>query len=141
VATDDDLARYRASWYTDAALRTSAERKANPLPFALEALEDLFHYADDEEGGFGRFRSKLESGVPWSEDAVECLERVLADPPPDLGRLVREQAGVVVWTEGPHGDTRGDDAAHEAWLRRAVPRLRAMLDRYIAEHAAAEAGS
>lgn len=141
MATDDELARYRASWYTDTALRESAERKANPLPFALAALEDLFHWVDRTEEGFGRFQMKLSGGVPWCEDAVECLELVLADPPADLGRLVREQAGVVVWTKGPHGETRGDDAAHEQWLRRAVPRLRAMLDHYIAEQAAAEAGS
>jgi hypothetical protein len=130
---DDDFARYMSESFPDVVLRRSAERKADPLPFALDALEDLFGHEDDKEQGFRRFRQKLEQFVPWADDAVQCLELVLADPPEDLGRRVREAAGVVVWVQVPGGERPGDDAANVEWLQSTVGRLRAMLDSYVAE--------
>ena len=130
---DDDFARYMAEEFPDAVIRRSAERKAEPLAFAMDALEDLFRYEDDKEQGFRRFRQKLEQFVPWADDAVQCLEAVLADPPEDLGRRVREAAGVVVWVQVEGGRRPGGDEANVAWLRETVARLRAMLDEYVAE--------
>jgi hypothetical protein len=82
-------------------------------------------------------REKLESFIWWADDAVQCLERVLADPPPDLGRIVRERAGVEVWVEDGGSERVGDDAAHERWLRETTGRLRAMFDEYVARKTAA----
>ena len=129
---DDDFARYMSESFPDLVLRRSAERKAEPLAFAMDALEDLFGHEDDKEQGFRRFRQKLEQFVPWADDAVQCLELVLADPPEDLGRRVRDAAGVVVWVQVPGGERAGDDAAHVEWLRSTVARLRAILDEYVA---------
>lgn len=119
--------------FFDEIQRDTARRKADPLPFALEALEDLFAHRDDIEDGFGRFAHKMEEFFWWADDAVQCLELVLADPPADLGALVRRRAGVVVWVEDAGGGHPADDAATEAWLRQAVPRLRSMFDAYVAE--------
>jgi hypothetical protein len=110
--------------------RDSEQRKADPLPFALEALADLFGYVDYAEEGFQRFQRKMASFFWWADDAVQCLELVLADPPAELGQKVRD-AGVVIWIEGgsPHA---ADAAETEQWLREAcVPRLRSMFDDYV----------
>jgi hypothetical protein len=124
--------------FFDDVQRDSERRKADPLPFALEALEDLFAHRDDVEEGFRRFQGKLEAFFWWADDAVQCLELVLADPPPDLGKVVREQAGVVIWlTDG--GLHQADAAQTETWLRETcVPRLRSMFDAYVAEQTAAQ---
>jgi hypothetical protein len=116
--------------------RDSERRKADPLPFALEALEDLFANRDDVEQGFRRFQAKLEDFFWWADDAVQCLELVLANPPERLGRIVREQAGVVIWlTDGALH--QADEPQTEAWLRdECVPRLRSMFDSYVAEKTA-----
>jgi hypothetical protein len=90
---DDDFAAYMAGDFWDDVVRKSAERKADPLPFALDALEDLFRHESDKEAGFRRFQDKMEGFLPWADDAVQCLELVLADPPPHLGDLLRNEAG------------------------------------------------
>lgn len=134
--SDSDFARYLREDLWDDVVRDSADRLANPLEFAVEALEDLFSEESDKEAGFRRFQEKLESFIWWADDAVQCLERVLADPPPDLGRIVRERAGVVVWVEDGGSERVGDDAAHERWLRETTARLRAMFDEYVARKTA-----
>lgn len=131
-----DFAEYMGNEFWDDVVRDSEERLANPLPFALEAIEDLFRHESDKDQGFRRFQMKLESFLWWADDAVQCLEKVLADPPAHLGDLVRHQAGVVIWVPGPTGEVIGDEAAHEAWLRATVARLRAMFDAYVAEKTA-----
>jgi hypothetical protein len=109
-------------------VRESEARLADPLPFAMEALEDLFLHESDKEQGFRRYQSKLESFFWWADDAVRCLEKVLAAPPDNLGALVREHAGAI-WA----GDEIGDDAAHVAWLRATTERLRSQFDAFVAE--------
>lgn len=117
--------------FFDQVQRDTEQRKANPLPFALEALEDLFGGRDDLEEGFRRYQSKLEAFFWWADDAVQCLELVLADPPPNLGQLMREQANVVIWITDD-GIRQADAAEREAWLRdTCVPRLRSMFDTYV----------
>src|SRR5712691_1607677 len=131
-----DFAEYMGNAFWDGGVRESEARLAHPLSFAIEALEDLFRHESDKERGFERFQAKLESFPWWADDAVQSLEKVLADPPPNLGEVVRHQAGVVIWVPGPTGEVIGDDAAHEAWLRTTVRRLRAMFDSYVAEKTA-----
>jgi len=67
--------------FWDDVQRDSDERLANPLPFALEALEALFRYESDKERGFARWQRKMEQGIWWADDAIQCLEKVLAAPP------------------------------------------------------------
>lgn len=134
--SDSDFARYVSDEMWDDVVRESAERLAHPLDFAVDALRDLFSRESDKEAGFGRFEAKLESFPWWADDAVQCLERVLADPPPDLGRIVRERAGVVIWVEDGGGERVGDNEAHEQWLRETTARLRAMFDDFIARKTA-----
>jgi len=136
----DDFARYVSDEMWDDVVRESAQRLANPLDFAVEALRELFSQESNKEAGFRSFEEKLESFIWWADDAVQCLERVLADPPPDLGRIVRERAGVEVWVEDGGSERVGDDAAHERWLRETTGRLRAMFDEYVARKTA-ESGS
>jgi hypothetical protein len=117
--------------FFDEIQRDTERRKADPLPFALEALEDLFGNRDDVEEGFRRYQMKLDSFFWWADDAVQCLELVLANPPENLGQLMREQANVVIWiTEGEL--RQADYAESEAWLREVcVPKLRSMFDTYV----------
>ena len=131
-----EFAEYMGDEFWDDVVRDSEERLANPLPFALEALEDLFSQESDKERGFQRFQLKLESFLWWADDAVQCLEKVLSDPPAHLGDLLRHQAGVVIWVQGPTSEAIGNEAAHEEWLRATVARLRAMFDAYVHEKTA-----
>ena len=127
---DDDRPAPDFSNFWEDVGRRSEERLADPLTFSLKALRDLFRVADNDEQGLANYQDKLESFFWWADDAIQCLERVMADPPPDLGRLVREQAGVIVWRDGGPAD----DAGTEAWVREIVPQLRRMYDAYVAEH-------
>lgn len=130
--------------FWDEIVQDSERRLAAPLGFALEALSDLFAEESDKERGFVRFERKLQGALWWADDAVQCLERVLAEPPSDLGRRIREDAGVRLWNRTPAATTPADDDAHVAWLRAVVPRLRTRFDAFVAERLAAaqaEAGA
>src|SRR4051812_2010844 len=83
--------------------RDSEARLAEPLPFALEAIEDLFRHESDKERGFARWQRKLEQSIWWADDAIQCLEKVLAEPPAKLGDLVREH-GINIWVQGSDGE-------------------------------------
>jgi len=110
--------------------RDSEQRLADPLPFALEALEDLFGV--DMSQGFKRWRNKMGMAIWWADDAIQCIEKVLAAPPPNLGELIRDRA-IHVWVQGPDGEELGDPAAHVAWLRDTAVQLRAAFEAFIVE--------
>lgn len=56
----------------------------------------------------------------WADDAVRCLELVLADPPEHLGDLIHHEASAPLVRDGPTGLVIGDAASHVAWLRETV---------------------
>lgn len=111
--------------------RDSDARLADPLPFALEALEDLFRHESDKERGFVRWRRKMDQAIWWADDAIQCLEKVLAAAPANLGDLIREH-GINIWVQHRGTEVLGDAQAHVDWLIATTRRLRDMFETYIA---------
>lgn len=126
-----DFDPYNDDAFWEEVARDTEARLADPLPFALDALEELFRYEDDKERGYARWHAKMEQGIWWADDAIQCLEKVMAAPPADLGDLVREH-GINIWVQGPDGETIGDAQAHADWVRATTRRLRESFDAYVA---------
>ena len=95
--------------------RDTEARKAAPLAFAFEALEDLFRHEDDEERGHVRWQRKMEQAIWWADDAIQCLELVMASPPANLvavsspfyqtNRLYALDSGGALWVSVTGGRT------------------------------------
>jgi hypothetical protein len=59
--------------------RTSRRGSPTRCPLRCRQL-GLFRHEDDLERGFQRFEMKMDQGIWWADDAVQCLEKVLANP-------------------------------------------------------------
>lgn len=122
---------YNDEAFWDDVQRESDARRATPLPFAVEAVEDLFRHESDKERGFVRWQRKLEQSIWWADDAIYCLEHVIANAPPDLGETLREH-GINIWVQGPDGEMIGSPQDHVDWLRKSTLRMREMFETYVA---------
>ena len=122
---------YNDEAFWDEVSRDSERRRAQPLQFALEALEDLFRYETDKERGLVRWQLKIDHFLWWADDAIQCLEQVLAAPPQNLGELILDH-GIKIWIATADGETVGDPQAHVAWLRAKALRMREMFDGHVA---------
>ncbi len=112
----------------DEIVADSEARLADPLGFVEEVLERLFLHEHDDERGLGRWHDAMDNGIWWADDALACLDKVLSDPPPDLGARIRAHAAPVL------GDgVIATDEARVAWLRAMVERMRAAFEVKIAE--------
>lgn len=110
--------------------RDSEARLADPLPFALDALDELFGV--DATQGFRRWRRKMDQGIWWADDAIQCIEKVLAAPPANLGELIRDR-GIHAWVMRNGSEELGDAQAHVDWLRDTAAKLRADFEAFLAE--------
>ncbi|MGH2411367.1 MAG: hypothetical protein ACRDGS_13525, partial [Chloroflexota bacterium] len=59
----------------------SETRRAHPREFAAEALESIFADASDEEA-LGAWRRKVAQFPWWAEDALYCIDAILAADEP-----------------------------------------------------------
>jgi hypothetical protein len=104
----------------------SRARRAAPLEFVGEVLEVL---RDSDLEGFSTFwRSRVTAYRWYADDALECLDRVLAAPPPDLRERLQALTGFALNHAGP---TQVTPYSHEdvvAWLRDLAARMRAVYD-------------
>jgi len=68
----------------------SESRRAHPRIFAAEALESIFADASDEEA-LGAWRRRVARFPWWAEDALYCIDAVLAgdEPLDDLAAEAR----------------------------------------------------
>lgn len=103
----------------------SRERRADPLACLAEFLKTFWTDNTDKEVRLlWQHRIRL---APWyAEDMLYCLDTVIANPPPELGKFVRERGGVYLY----HNDgsaTLSNDAETLAWLRQIAQEFRAIL--------------
>lgn len=131
--TYKDFDPYNDDEFWDEVQRDSEARLADPLPFVIAVLEELFRYESDKERGLARWQRKMEGGIWWADDAIQCIEKVLANPPANLGDIIRNEAGVVIWVPGETGEVIGDAKAHVDWLESTARRMRAMFEDYVAQ--------
>jgi hypothetical protein len=122
---------YNDESFWDEVQRDSDARRAAPLQFALDAIEDLFRHESDKERGFIRWQRKLEQSIWWADDALHCLENVIANSPLNLGEILREH-GINIWVQTPDGEAIGDSQAHVEWLRNSVLRMRGLFEKHVA---------
>ena len=102
----------------------SARRRAAPLSFFAQFLSDIWKGSTPEEADYS-WRVKVEH-YPWyADDALYCLNAVLADPPDDLLDIMREHG----WLSLEHEmDAQGVERPYS--FDDVVDWLRDMRDRY-----------
>jgi hypothetical protein len=107
--------------------KQSAERRANPRGFLCEFLQTYWQdYTDDEQRQL--WERQVEQ-YPWyAEDVLVCIDAVLADLPPDLGRLLEECGSIHV---GEPGDPPPEESAYAGWLAALRRRLGQVYDQAI----------
>jgi hypothetical protein len=73
--------------------------RADPQAFFIELLHTL--WGDHEEAQTLAEWRRLCTKVRWyAQDAVECLDHMLANPPPNLAELMQEE-GSIMLDSGP----------------------------------------
>ena len=101
-------------------------RRADPLKFLCEVIEPL---RDSDVDGFLKiWRTKATYYRWYADDAMYCLDRVLADPPADLIERIREGTGFVLNHVTPSAVTPYSHAEVVAWLRDLGDKMRAIYD-------------
>ena len=101
-------------------------RRADPLKFVCEVIEPL---RDSEVEGFLKiWRTKATHYRWYADDAMYCLDRVIAEPPPDLIDRIREGTGFVLNHVTPAKVTPYTHAEVVAWLRDLATKMRAIYD-------------
>ena len=101
-------------------------RRADPLKFVCEVIEPL---RDSEVEGFLKiWRTKATHYRWYADDAMYCLDRVVAEPPPDLIDRIREGTGFVLNHVTPDKVTPYTHAEVVAWLRDLATKMRAIYD-------------
>lgn len=104
----------------------SRERRAEPLKFVCEVLEPL---RDSElETLLKMFRIKATHYRWYADDALFCLQRVLAAPPANLRESIRQGTGFVLNHVTPTEITPYSQADMVAWLRDIYDKLRVIYD-------------
>jgi hypothetical protein len=108
----------------------SARRRAAPLDFFAQFLSDIWKGSTPEEAGY-LWRVKVEH-YPWyADDALYCLNAVLADPPDNLLDIMREHGWLALEHEM---DAQGVERPYS--FGEVVDWLRNMRDEYRAVYEA-----
>jgi hypothetical protein len=78
--------------YVDAARQA---HRADPQAFFVELLQSL--WGDREEAQVLAEWRRLCTKVRWyAQDAVECLDHMLANPPPNLVELMQDEGSIML---------------------------------------------
>jgi len=104
----------------------SRARRADPLAFVCEVVEPM---RDSEEEGFLKiWRTKATYYRWYADDAMYCIDRVLAAPPADLVERLRTGTGFSLHhTEPMNRDAYTHDEV-VAWLRNLRDKMRVVYD-------------
>jgi hypothetical protein len=114
----------------------SKARRAAPLEFVGEVLELL---RDSELEGFLKFwRSQVASYRWYADDALACLDLVLATPPPDLRERLQARTGFVLNHVSPTRVTPYSNADVIDRVRDLKTRMRAVYDEVLRAEALGE---
>lgn len=101
----------------------TTRRRAAPLEFFREILKAVWMDNTPEEA-LALWKTRAAAGGTFARDALECLDHITTNPPPDLIVLMQENG----WLYLTHEDeTPLDFDEHVAWLRAEIERLRSAL--------------
>ncbi|HVA88533.1 MAG TPA: hypothetical protein VNL71_01700 [Chloroflexota bacterium] len=105
----------------------SEARRAHPRVFAAEALESIFADAADQEEALGAWRRKVARFPWWAEDALYCIDAVLAgdEPLDDIAAEARLPVG---------------SQAVRDWLAARITPLHVAFDEVVREQSSRPAG-
>ncbi|HEX3854879.1 MAG TPA: hypothetical protein VHW01_28150 [Polyangiaceae bacterium] len=100
----------------------SRARRADPMKFVCEVIEPL---RDSDVDGFLKiWRTKATCYRWYADDAMVCLERVLANPPSDLVEQMRQGTGFVLNHVTPSKITAYTHDEVVEWLRGLAEKMR-----------------
>jgi hypothetical protein len=107
----------------------TAKRRAEPREFLREVLKLWMDNTPDD--ALALWKGRLLAGGSFAKDALEILDKTIADPPPDLIELMKENG----WLHLIHEDEDGEETPftfdeHVAWLREQTERLRAAFQEH-----------
>lgn len=105
----------------------SNRRRANPLECFCEFIDMLWR-ENDESGALAIWRSQAQYYRRNADDALHCLDAVLANPPADIIERLRQCGGfelnhVTFTSITPYSHDEVVD-----WLRQFVEKMRAIYD-------------
>jgi hypothetical protein len=100
--------------------------RADPVACLAEFLKDFWTDNTDEEAR-SVWRHRVRT-TPWyASDVLYCLEAVIASPPPQLEKVVREQGGLYLYH--PDGTaTLYSDAETLEWLKKTATEFKAIYE-------------
>lgn len=104
----------------------SQKRRANPVEFLATFLRDIWTDNTDEEARLvWRSKAKL---APWyAEDALYCLNAVIAHPPANLAEIVQNRGNLYLY----HQDGSAKpytDIETLAWLKQTAAEFQAIYE-------------
>ena len=117
--------------WTKDILNTSEKRRADPLPFFVQFLSDIWKDNTPAEAE-SLWRIKAEH-YPWyADDALFCVNAVLAEPPVDLVELMQRDGWLMLTHElEPDGIERPFSfAEHVEFLQNMSDQFRTIYDEY-----------
>jgi hypothetical protein len=104
----------------------SKELRADPVACLAEFLKDFWTDNTDEEARLV-WRHRVRTAPWYTKDMLYCLDAVIANPPPQLEKFVREQGGLYLYH--PDGTaTLYSDAETLEWLKKVAQEFRAIYE-------------
>ena len=106
---------------------TSRQRRIAPLEFFKEFLSDIW-MDNTEEEAFQQWRVKVEH-YPWyADDALYCLDAVIANPPDNLVEIMQQHGWIMLYHESEDSVEPYAFDEYLEWLKQMRDRFRAIYD-------------
>src|SRR6267142_6406511 len=123
---DEDDNWFDAGQISEKFAGESKQRRANPQACLAEFLKDFWTDNTDEEATL-MWRLRVGTAPGYAEDMLYCLDEVIANPPAQLEKFVREQGNLYLYH--PDGTaTLYNDAETLAWLKRIAKEFRDIFE-------------
>lgn len=92
------------------------ERRANPVQFFQQFLRDIWMDNSPDEAR-AQWQVKVEQ-YPWyADDALACLDAVIANPPDNLAAILEEDGWISLYHETPDEVCAYDPQETLDWLK------------------------
>lgn len=101
------------------------KHRAAPLTFFERLLREFFMNRDPDQT-LRKWQTVIEENRWYTEDVIECMTTVLANPPENLVDIIQENGWVML----PRSDGSSYEAYHGlylAWLQEQIERLGGFL--------------
>ena len=106
----------------------SRKRRAAPLEFFQQFLCDIW-MDNTEEEAMDQWEVKVKQGPWYAEDALYCMDAVIANPPENLVEILENEGWIILYHNCDQPDERPyTDEEHYEWLKQMRDEFRAIYD-------------